>query len=104
MSCETEKKDITGQFHEDGVPVGYKTSDYYYDLPQELIAQDPLEHRDASRLLIMNKETGETKDGVFRDVLDHLRPGETLVLNNTRVIPARLLGTRKGTDIGVRPL
>ena len=104
MNCSTVITETTVQLHEDGVPVGFKTSDYYYDLPQELIAQDPLEHRDASRLLIMNKQTGETKDGVFRDVLDHLRPGETLVLNNTRVIPARLLGTRKGTGAAIEVL
>lgn len=71
-----------------------KTSDFYYDLPQELIAQTPLQQRDASRLLIMNKETGALEHGTFPDLLHHLRPGDCLVMNNSRVIPARLLGRR----------
>ena len=72
--------------------VGLKTSDYYFDLPQELIAQDPLADRSSSRLLVLDKETGETSHHVFRDILDFLNPGDCLVLNNTKVIPARLLG------------
>ena len=84
--------------------IGLKTSDYYFDLPQELIAQDPLEKRDESRLLVMDKATGELEHRIFRDVLDYLEPGETLVLNNTRVIPARLLGEKEGTGAGVEIL
>ena len=67
-----------------------KTSDYYYDLPPELIAQTPLYPRDSSRLLYYNKETGEIKDGVFTDIENILKPGDLLVVNNTRVLPARM--------------
>ena len=84
--------------------IGLKTSDYYFDLPEELIAQDPLENRDASRLLTLNRQTGETQHHTFRDLLEFLQPGETLVLNNTRVIPARLLGSRKETGGAVEIL
>ena len=76
---------------------GLKTSDYKFDLPQELIAQDPLEDRAASRLMVMNKETGEIEHRIFRDIKEYLRPGDTLVLNDTKVIPARLLGTKEDT-------
>ena len=69
-------------------------SDYYYDLPQELIAQDPLEDRSSSRLMMLDKNTGETKDSVFTDVINYLNPGDCLVINDTKVIPARLIGTR----------
>ncbi len=86
------------------VPEGLRTADYDFDLPKELIAQDPLEDRAASRLLLLDKETGETKDAVFRDIIDYLEPGETLVLNNTKVIPARLLGTKKDTGAAVEIL
>ena len=68
-----------------------KTSDYDFDLPHELIAQDPLTERTASRLLVIDKETGQLADRTFRDLKDYLHPGDCLVLNNTRVIPARLL-------------
>ena len=78
-----------------------KTSDFYYDLPQELIAQDPLTDRSASRLLVLNKDTGETKHDVFKDIIDYLKPGDCLVLNNTRVIPARLLGIKPDTGAAV---
>ena len=71
-----------------------KKSDFYYELPPELIAQTPLEQRDASRLLCMDKETGEIEHRHFHDILDFLRPGDCLVMNNSRVIPARLFGTR----------
>ena len=71
-----------------------KTSDFYYDLPQELIAQTPLERRDSSRLLCMNRQTGELAHRHFTDIVDYLRPGDTLVVNNSRVLPARLLGCR----------
>ena len=71
-----------------------KTSDFWYDLPEELIAQTPLEQRDTSRLLVLNKETGEVKQQHFYDVIDYLRPGDCLVMNDSRVLPARLLGHR----------
>ncbi len=74
-----------------------KTSDFYYDLPSELIAQDPLEDRSASRLMVLKKETGELSHRVFRDIIAYIEPGDCLVLNNTRVIPARLIGEREGT-------
>lgn len=81
-----------------------KKSDFYFDLPEELIAQDPLEDRSASRLLALNKETGEVSHHVFRNVIDFLQPGDCLVLNNTKVIPARLLGEREGTGAHVEVL
>ena len=74
-----------------------KKSDFYFDLPPELIAQDPLEDRSSSRLLSLNKLTGEVSHHIFREVPNFLRPGDCLVLNNTKVIPARLLGCREGT-------
>lgn len=73
-----------------------KTSDFYFDLPQELIAQTPLERRDGSRLLTLDKITGETQHKHFYDLPDMLRPGDCLVLNNSRVLPARLFGRRSG--------
>ncbi len=79
-------------------------SDYYFDLPEELIAQDPLEDRSSSRLLCLNKETGEYSHHVFREITDFLREGDCLVLNNTKVIPARLLGEREGTGAHVEVL
>ncbi len=81
-----------------------KTSDFYFELPQELIAQDPLEDRSASRLLVLNKETGETSHHVFKEIPDFLNPGDCLVLNNTKVIPARLLGCREETKGAVEVL
>ena len=74
-----------------------KTSDFFYDLPEELIAQDPLEDRTASRLLVLNRETGAVKHKIFSDVIDYLNEGDCLVINNTRVIPARLIGEKEGT-------
>lgn len=74
-----------------------KTSDFYFDLPQELIAQDPLEDRSSSRLLVLDKETGETEHRHFYDIIEYLNEGDCLVLNNTKVIPARLYGVREGT-------
>ena len=74
-----------------------KTSDFYYDLPHELIAQTPIENRSASRLLVYNRERREMSDEVFTDILKHLRPGDALVRNTTRVIPARLHAVREGT-------
>ena len=74
-----------------------KTTDFYYDLPQELIAQTPVYPRDSSKLLILNKKTGELKHGHFYDIIDYLNEGDCLVLNNTRVLPARLYGIREDT-------
>ena len=74
-----------------------KTSDFYFDLPQELIAQDPLEDRSSSRLLVLGKETGSIEHKHFYDIMEYLREGDCLVLNNTKVIPARLYGVREGT-------
>jgi S-adenosylmethionine:tRNA ribosyltransferase-isomerase len=71
-----------------------KTSDFWYDLPEELIAQTPLEQRDTSRLLVLNKGTGEVKHQHFYDIIDYLQPGDCLVMNDSRVLPARLLGHR----------
>ena len=74
-----------------------KTSDFKYELPEELIAQDPAGRRDASRLLVIDKKTGERQHKIFHDIIDYLVPGDCLVLNNTKVIPARLLGERETT-------
>ncbi|MBQ1371413.1 MAG: tRNA preQ1(34) S-adenosylmethionine ribosyltransferase-isomerase QueA [Oscillospiraceae bacterium] len=71
-----------------------KTHDFYYDLPQELIAQTPLEQRDSSRLLVLNRQDGSVTHRQFHDILDYLQAGDCLVLNNSRVLPARLLGHR----------
>ncbi len=74
-----------------------KKSDFWFDLPEELIAQDPLEDRSSSRLLLMDKNTGAGTHRIFKNVIDYLHPGDLLVLNNTKVIPARLHGEREGT-------
>ena len=81
-----------------------KKSDFYFDLPQELIAQDPLEDRSSSRLLVVDKKTGKTEHKIFRDIVDYLNPGDCLVLNNTKVIPARLYGERAETGGAVEVL
>ncbi len=81
-----------------------KTSDFYYDLPKELIAQDPLEDRSSSRLLVLNKETGEIRHRIFREITDFLQPGDCLVINDTKVLPARLMGVREGTGAGIEVL
>ena len=86
------------------VPLGHRTADYYFDLPQELIAQDPLEDRSSSRLLVLDRRTGERTHGTFRDILKYLEPGDAMILNDTKVIPARLLGTREGTGAAVEIL
>jgi len=75
-----------------------KTKDFYYDLPQELIAQHPIEHRADSRLLILDRNTGEINHRHFKDIIDYLKSGDTLVLNDTRVLPARLFGSREGKE------
>ena len=81
-----------------------KKSDFYFELPEELIAQDPLADRSGSRLLMLHKETGETEHHIFREVIDYLMPGDCLVLNNTKVIPARLMGVREGTGATIEVL
>lgn len=81
-----------------------KKSDFYFDLPQELIAQDPLPDRASSRLLVLEKETGKWEHHVFRDIVRYLHPGDCLVLNNTKVIPARLLGVKEETGAAVEVL
>lgn len=81
-----------------------KTSDFYYDLPEELIAQDPLEDRSSSRLLVLNKETGEMEHHVFKEIINYLKPGDCLVINDTKVIPARLIGERVGTGAKIEVL
>lgn len=78
--------------------------DFYFDLPQELIAQDPLEDRSSSRLLVMDKNTGQIAHRTFRDIMDYLKPGDCLVINDTRVIPARLFGAREDTGARIEVL
>ena len=72
----------------------YKTKDFWYDLPEELIAQTPLQQRDSSRLLVLDRETGSVEHKHFYDIIDRLQPGDCLVMNDSRVLPARLLGHR----------
>ena len=81
-----------------------KTSDFYYDLPEKLIAQDPLEDRSSSRLMILDKETGKTEHHVFREIIDELNPGDCLVINDTKVIPARLIGAKEDTGAKIEVL
>ena len=78
-----------------------KTSDFYYELPEELIAQDPLEDRSASRLMVLDKNTKTLEHRSFKDICEYLKPGDCLVRNNTRVIPARLLGVKPDTGAHV---
>jgi len=74
-----------------------RVSDFYYKLPEELIAQEPIKERDSSRLLVLDKKSGEIRHEIFKDILKYFNSGDCLVLNNTRVIPARLLGEREDT-------
>lgn len=83
---------------------GLRTSDYYFELPPELIAQDPLEDRSSSRLLTLDKNTGAVEHHHFREILDFLREGDCLVLNNTKVIPARLYGVKEDTGATIEVL
>ena len=78
--------------------------DFHFDLPQELIAQDPLEDRSASRLLVLDKESGEITHRHFRDITEYLKPGDCLVINDTKVIPARLFGIKEGTGAKIEVL
>lgn len=81
-----------------------KTSDFYYDLPEELIAQDPLEDRSSSRLMCLDKKSGELTHTNFKHIIDYLNPGDCLVINDTKVIPARLYGSKVGTNAGIEIL
>lgn len=81
-----------------------KTSDFYYDLPEELIAQDPLEDRSSSRLMVLDRESGNISHHIFKDIIDYLNPEDCLVINDTKVIPARLYGTKVGTDAKIEVL
>lgn len=81
-----------------------KTSDFFYELPPELIAQDPLEDRASSRLMVLNRSTGSVEHHIFREIVDFIRPEDCLVLNNTKVIPARLYGRKVGTDARIEVL
>ena len=78
--------------------------DFDYDLPEELIAQDPLEDRSSSRLLVLDKETGETSHHIFKEIVDYLNPGDCLVINDTKVIPARLIGAKEDTGAKIEVL
>lgn len=81
-----------------------RKEDFYFDLPEELIAQDPLEDRSSSRLLVLDKETGRVEHHVFRAIIDYLQEGDCLVINDTKVIPARLIGSKIGTDAKIEVL
>lgn len=81
-----------------------RKEDFIFDLPEELIAQDPLEDRSSSRLLVLDKETGKTEHHVFREIIDYLETGDCLVINDTKVIPARLIGSKIGTDAKIEVL
>lgn len=76
-----------------------RTSDFYYDLPEELIAQTPAEPRDSSRMMVCNRDNQKREDHIFRDIIDFLHPGDVMVINETRVIPARLLGVKESTGV-----
>ena len=81
-----------------------KRQDFYYELPEELIAQDPLEDRQSSRLLVLDKESGAISHRIFREITDYLKEGDCLVINDTKVIPARLIGSREGTNAKIEIL
>ena len=81
-----------------------KTSDFWYDLPEDRIAQTPMEPRDMARLMVIHRDTGMREDRLFRDVVDELNPGDVMVINDTRVIPARLLGVKEATGVPVEVL
>lgn len=81
-----------------------KRQDFYYELPEELIAQDPLEDRSSSRLLVLDKESGAVSHHVFREIVDYIEEGDCLVVNDTKVLPARLIGSKIGTDAKIEVL
>ncbi|SER00011.1 S-adenosylmethionine:tRNA ribosyltransferase-isomerase [Lachnospiraceae bacterium NE2001] len=81
-----------------------EVKDFYYDLPEELIAQDPLEKRDESRFMVIHRDSGEIEHRRFHDIIEYLNPGDCLVINDTKVIPARLLGEKEGTGAAIEVL
>ena len=81
-----------------------EVKDFYYDLPEELIAQDPLEKRDDSRFMVIHRDTGEIEHRRFHDVIEYLNAGDCLVINDTKVIPARLLGEKEETGAAIEVL
>ena len=81
-----------------------KRQDFYYELPEELIAQDPLEDRQSSRLLVLDKESGAISHRIFREITDYLKEGDCLVINDTKVLPARLIGAKEGTNAKIEIL
>ena len=83
---------------------GMNVKDYDYDLPEELIAQDPLEDRSSSRLMVLDRQTGDVEHRHFTDILEYLHPGDCLVINNTKVIPARLFGVKEDTQAKIEVL
>ncbi len=95
---------MENQIQNESQKIGLRTSDYYFDLPEELIAQDPLEDRSSSRLLMLDRKSGEVHHHVFKNIIEYLKPGDCLVLNNTKVIPARLLGVKEDTNAAVEVL
>ena len=89
------------QIRNERIKTDLTTKDFYYDLPEELIAQFPSEQRDGCRLMTVDRETGKIEDKIFRDVVDYLNPEDILVVNSSKVIPARLIGKtdKTGSDI-----
>ena len=81
-----------------------RRQDFYYELPEELIAQDPLENRESSRLLVLDKKSGAISHHIFREIINYLNPGDCLVINDTKVIPARLIGEKEGTGAKIEIL
>ena len=81
-----------------------RRQDFYYELPEELIAQDPLEDRSSSRLLVLDKESGVVSHHVFREITGYLKEGDCLVINDTKVLPARLIGAKEGTNAKIEIL
>ena len=90
--------------HKETSVTGLRTSDYFFELPEELIAQDPLTDRSSSRLLLLDRKSGKTEHKIFKNITEYLKPGDCLVLNNTKVIPARLLGVKEDTAAAVEVL
>ena len=101
---KTKTQDSQIEKKEDNTMETMNVKDFYFDLPQELIAQDPLEDRSSSRLLVLDKNTGEMEHRHFRDITEYLRPGDCLVINNTKVIPARLFGVKEDTQAKIEVL
>ena len=81
-----------------------KTNDFYFDLPEDLIAQVPLKNRDESRLMILNRQEKTIEHNTFKNIIEYLKPGDVLVRNNTKVIPARLIGSKVGTNAKIEIL